>query len=48
MYQLCGQPIRQLFEFNKEEQNKLIEEIDNNLNFKIEISEIDLQWIQVF
>uniref|UniRef100_A0A914NN58 adenylyl-sulfate kinase n=1 Tax=Meloidogyne incognita TaxID=6306 RepID=A0A914NN58_MELIC len=47
MYQLCGQPIRQLFEFNKEEQNKLIEEIGNNLNFKIEISEIDLQWIQV-
>ena len=28
MYQLCGQPIRQLFEFNKEEQNKLIEEIE--------------------
>lgn len=47
MYQLCGQPIRQLFEFNKEEQNKLIEKIDNNLNIKIEISEIDLQWIQV-
>ncbi|KAL7076149.1 hypothetical protein ACQ4LE_004750 [Meloidogyne hapla] len=43
MYQLCGQPIRQLFEFNKNIQNKLIEE--NNL--KIEISEIDLQWVQV-
>lgn len=42
MQKLCGHPIRQLFSINKDEFN-----ISNNVP-KIDLSLIDLQWLQVF
>lgn len=45
MYKLSGQPIRQLFA-NKEMQSNYL--IENDFNLKIELSEIDLQWVQVY
>lgn len=45
MYQLCGQPIRQLFIIDDLERKELLKDLDNCP--KIEMTLIDLQWLQV-
>lgn len=44
MYQLCGQPVRQLFVIDEAEKRAIIE--DSQADPVIEISEVDLQWLQ--
>lgn len=46
MYQLCGLPIRQLFLANDDEKNAL--SIQSNGSPRIDLSVIDVQWLQVY
>lgn len=45
MFQLCGQPVRQLFVVDEEEKMLLAEESQGSP--EIELSLVDLQWLQV-
>ena len=44
MYQLCGQPVRQLFVIDEDEKLAIIEESQGAP--EIELSLVDLQWLQ--
>ena len=44
MYQLCGQPVRQLFVVDEDEKLAIIEESQGAP--EIELSLVDLQWLQ--
>jgi len=44
MYQLCGQPVRQLFVVDEAERQAIVE--DSQSDPMIELSKVDLQWLQ--